>query len=232
MDPVIDTEQPGSLDRMGYGLGRPATLGDPTGLYVELENRGSLALAQAQLKAKRVHGPPVVTGRYHGRWVPRRELLPPSERPTFLDFLNGSIPEPTRVRLDGTEYYYPPAYSPPPPDSDGSLWELLTTLVEHVDVSANVCVLTCVAVGQQGGHVYIQRGGGLIVDAGVNVNVTSKKYDDRACTNMVAAVGPMDVAADGGNPDGWQDVEAGGSFGLGFGTAIMRTYDTTVCGMD
>ena len=84
VDPVIDTEQPGSLDRMGYGLGRPATLGDPTGLYVELENRGSLALAQAQLKAKRVHGPPVVTGRYHGRWVPLVVTLGGASRRLYL----------------------------------------------------------------------------------------------------------------------------------------------------
>ena len=34
VDPIVDVEQPGSLDRFGYGLDNPTTLKDPTGLRV------------------------------------------------------------------------------------------------------------------------------------------------------------------------------------------------------
>ena len=36
VDPIVDTEQPGSLDRFGYGYDSPVTLSDPTGLWVDV----------------------------------------------------------------------------------------------------------------------------------------------------------------------------------------------------
>jgi hypothetical protein len=39
VDPIINTDQPGSLDRFGYGLGSPVTLSDPTGLRVPVDDR-------------------------------------------------------------------------------------------------------------------------------------------------------------------------------------------------
>ena len=42
VDPIVDTEQPGSLDRFGYGLDSPVTLSDPTGLWMPVgDNRRS-----------------------------------------------------------------------------------------------------------------------------------------------------------------------------------------------
>lgn len=94
-DPLANLGEQGSLDGYGYGLGNPVTLSDPSGLYVELENSGSLAFARLQQRAgtaipgplKGVWGAPV-TGRFHGRWPQRtgfgpnpKHVLPPPVAP-------------------------------------------------------------------------------------------------------------------------------------------------------
>ncbi|MEO7573632.1 MAG: RHS repeat-associated core domain-containing protein, partial [Acidimicrobiales bacterium] len=111
-DPVIHKEQVGSLDRFGYGLGRPTTLSDPTGLWVELENRGSTALAQMQRAHSAGLGLKPVTGRYHARWPARVPYVqpprvPPSPRSPFGSGHFHTAPA-TSVRIDGQRYLSPP----------------------------------------------------------------------------------------------------------------------------
>jgi RHS repeat-associated protein len=115
-DPLANLGEPGSIDAYGYGLGNPVTHSDQSGLYVELENRGSVALGrQYRLAAAGLARKPV-TGRYHGSWPSRRGYRPLEPREPAFPILDTDADRPPRssegsVRLDG--YNYPDPVEPP-----------------------------------------------------------------------------------------------------------------------
>ena len=98
----------------------------------------------------------------------------------------------------------------------------------HIDTSFSICVFACIAIGQQGGHLYIQRGGGLAFGGGLSVGYAHNVYRKRACTNTVAFSGPAYLTADG-KKGGWKDFEFGGSVGGGAGVAVMKSFDDHYC---
>jgi len=138
-DPIIDTAQPGSLDRYGYGYDNPVTLSDPTGLYVELENRGSVSLAWQSKLASIGAAPKPVTGRYHARWPSRRGVPnAPEPRPTEP----GITPfgrDTGSVRLDGNRYPVPRRASESMTDQSEALVDRGLELVDRAASPSGTC---------------------------------------------------------------------------------------------
>ena len=90
----------------------------------------------------------------------------------------------------------------------------------RTDVSGGVCLFSCVFVGQQGGNIYIARGGGPILSAGVGFGLASKQYKDRNCQSSMSSFGPLSTYGGLGGKSAWKDFElaVGKSMGGGFGT--------------
>jgi RHS repeat-associated protein len=98
----------------------------------------------------------------------------------------------------------------------------------RIDISASFCAIGCVAFGQQGGNLYVQRGGGLAVGAGLNVGVATRAYKRRACTSTTSAYGLYYVTASG-KKRGYRDSEGGFTFGIGGGVSTLKSYDDRYC---
>ena len=90
----------------------------------------------------------------------------------------------------------------------------------RTDVSGGVCLFSCVFFGQQGGNIYIARGGGPILSAGLGVGIASKQYKDRNCQSSMSSFGPLSTYGGLGGKSAWKDFElaVGKSMGGGFGT--------------
>ncbi|MBW3641885.1 MAG: DNRLRE domain-containing protein [Actinobacteria bacterium] len=101
----------------------------------------------------------------------------------------------------------------------------LRRVQRHIDTSANVCIVACVSVGQQGGRPYIQRGGGLALGASANVEWSNLQLRDRACSSFVGSAG----FASGQTSGVKGDIALGVGPSIGGGAAYMWGYDDKYC---
>lgn len=116
---------------------------------------------------------------------------------------------------------------------DASSW-----LAARIDTSAG-CGFGPVglAVGQQGGNGYVQRTNGVMFGCGLNIGLTSRRFEDRECTSMTGAISPPDgvggygqIGRNKGGGLNLRDIEGGVSFGPpGFAFGQTRTYDGKSC---
>jgi hypothetical protein len=204
------------LDRYGYGYDNPATLSDPTGLYVELENRGSVALAWQSKLAPIGAAPKPVTGRYHARW-PSRRAVPRAPEPRPAE--SGITPfgrDTGSVRLDGNRYPIPRQRLSA---DEQSIWDAGQELLEGPSSPVGGCgsVQALVGVGGGGSACRIDINGerGMILTPFVGVGLEGASVGGGPLYSNAKRIG--DLA-------GRTTCLSGGGIGVGGGGSM------TICG--
>ncbi|MGH9286190.1 MAG: RHS repeat domain-containing protein [Acidimicrobiales bacterium] len=99
----------------------------------------------------------------------------------------------------------------------------------HVEVSGSACVLFCLGLGFQGGHVFVQYGAGCCYGGG-GIGIAKRRFEDRNC-GAYSATGKVGVGVYGsvGAKDGIKpeidDVAGGLAAGAGFGAGYIRNWE-------